>query len=75
MLIARKKDEHDAYHGITAFPVCPEDGSPWQFYDGALGYESLTCPQCGMDINDITLVDYMHGHYTHVVLKEIKHHE
>ena len=25
----------------------------WEFYDGALGYESMVCKHCGVDINDL----------------------
>ncbi len=58
----------DQGKGITAFPVCPTDGSAWSFYDGALGYESLTCPTCGIDINDITrITDKL---YAHSIVKE-----
>jgi hypothetical protein len=29
--------------------VCEHD---WQYYDGCLGYESLKCSKCHIDIND-----------------------
>ena len=35
------------------FPVCPECGKLWTYYDGALGYESLSCKFCDIDIADI----------------------
>lgn len=25
----------------------------WAFYDGCIGYESLVCLKCGIDINDL----------------------
>lgn len=34
---------------------CPLCFGKWKFYDGALGYESLKCEQCGFDINDIKI--------------------
>lgn len=33
-------------------PVCPVCGGEWRYHDGFLGYESLLCSKCGLDIND-----------------------
>ena len=35
------------------FPVCPNCGGEWEYYDGSLGYESLKCNVCNIDINDL----------------------
>jgi hypothetical protein len=32
---------------------CPKCGGDWQFYDGALGYQTRKCESCGTDINDV----------------------
>ncbi len=51
-----KSGRHQSGVTIQDYPVCPEDGSAWKFYDGILGYESLKCPACGIDINDIQTI-------------------
>jgi uncharacterized protein (DUF983 family) len=35
---------------------CPHCGGEWKWYDGCLGYESLVCKKCGLDIQDIRVV-------------------
>lgn len=39
---------------ITACPQCGYTGK-WKYYDGCLGYESLVCPQCNLDVRDIAV--------------------
>ena len=39
---------------IEACPCCGWKGE-WVYYDGALGYESMICPKCRLDINDIKI--------------------
>lgn len=34
-------------------PQCPRCRGAWARYDGALGYQSLICKRCGLDIGDI----------------------
>jgi len=40
---------------IKACPQCGDTGR-WKYYDGCLGYESLVCAKCGLDVNDIKIV-------------------
>ena len=39
----------------STYPITPEEPHrhSWQFYDGALGYESSRCELCGLDFNDV----------------------
>ena len=39
---------------ITACPQCGYAGK-WKYYDGCLGYESLVCPHCNLDVRDIAV--------------------
>ena len=39
---------------ITACPQCGYAGT-WKYYDGCLGYESLVCPHCHLDVRDIAV--------------------
>ena len=39
---------------ISTCPCCGWTGK-WIYYDGALGYESLICPKCRLDVNDIKI--------------------
>lgn len=36
-------------------PFCPKCGCKFEYYSGCLGYESMVCPKCKLDIQDIKL--------------------
>lgn len=55
---------------INEFPVCPECGGKWQDYHGLLGYESLQCRRCDLDINDLEVLSATR--YTTKVIKTRK---
>jgi transcription initiation factor TFIIIB Brf1 subunit/transcription initiation factor TFIIB len=40
---------------ILICPTCPKCGGKWVYYDGAMGYESMVCNKCGVDIADFRL--------------------
>lgn len=39
---------------MSVCPCCRWDGK-WIRYDGCVGYESLICPKCLLDVNDINI--------------------
>ena len=39
---------------ISTCPCCGWEGK-WIHYDGCVGYESFICPQCRLDVRDITI--------------------
>lgn len=50
--MAGQVDQRSFFLVVKCCPLC---SGKWRKYDGALGYESLTCERCGFDINEIKI--------------------